>query len=991
MLVKELKKLAREYKIPGRSKMKKKELEKAIEKYQLEEKKQLEKGAGRGARHGEDKADKYSLPKNDCPGDYTRKELVSIAKDCGIKRISKKNMSKLCGEIVKILEKTGEVWRQEKRKRGKRDVIHHIRDEVDIPGNLIRDEVDIPGNLSPIQLVDDENVEKIEIVEDDDVPMYDDEPKLIKEEDIPNHGHWPIHQDEYKTCRVFSNCSKEYSKQNLLDLSVKCGLNIYQRGKRTKTKVQLCNELKDKYGSKKKPKFDRWRNNLEIEKGNFIDLDREINGHYRKPKDFPKKLLNRLRDVGFIVPKYSSPQKVYIHKKKIPRKPSPSREIEMQLEQKDRNCRNAQDLMQYSINEMDKETFIKTAAGYCYDVNDLVQFMIVNRDRNSDPIKKSEKIWNDDMEKATILSHPGLEKEMLEKYYQMLENVQQEKLKRLQIMWDQRDVLQQIGETGFVCLSDQISEFGDEGFEYAPKAIDRLYKIIDKQYNKSEWRKVRAGRIELGQLLDDIPNTCIHGTGMKLSYLFAYFQAELINELGKYVENPLYFPIPNCPYTLSFQIDESRIQYLPDISDSKGNTFTICYYETDESTQRDVGVSDYGRTEVILKREKISFRNGVLISNLKCDVKKYLTKDLWKQFNKAMYHVFSKYKSDIKNKKEQMKQGFHAENETLKGAVEEYIRNKRRAILKYGDISGWDVSNVTDMKEMFLRAYKFNGDLSKWNVSNVTSMGNMFARAKSFNGDLSKWDVSNVTDMGYMFHDAKKFNGDLSKWNASNVTDMGNMFGGAESFNGDLSKWNVSNVTNMQEMFGGAEFNGDLSKWNVSNVTNMKYMFGGSESFDGDLSKWNVSNVTNMEMMFGGITSFNGDISEWNVSNVRNMGGMFVEARSFNGDLSKWNVSNVTDMGDMFRDAESFNGDLSKWNVSNVRDMNGMFIAAQTFNGDLSKWNVSNVTDMGYMFHDAKKFNGDLSKWNVSNVTNMKDMFRDAESFDKKNAPWYFR
>ena len=127
-------------------------------------------------------------------------------------------MSKLCGEIVKTLEKTGEVWRQEKRKKGKRDVIHHIRDEIDIP-----------ENLSPIQLVDDE--EKIELV--DDEKEDENVEKIIQDEDIPNHGHWPIHQDEYKTCRVFSNCSKEYSKQNLLDLAVKCGVNIYQRGKKT--------------------------------------------------------------------------------------------------------------------------------------------------------------------------------------------------------------------------------------------------------------------------------------------------------------------------------------------------------------------------------------------------------------------------------------------------------------------------------------------------------------------------------------------------------------------------------------------------------------------------------------------------------------------------------------------------------------------------------------------------------------------------------------
>ena len=87
----------------------------------------------------------------------------------------------------------------------------------------------------------------------------------------------------------------------------------------------------------------------------------------------------------------------------------------------------------------------------------------------------------------------------------------------------------------------------------------------------------------------------------------------------------------------------------PDISDSKENTFTICYYETDESTPRDFGVSDYGRTEAILKHKKISVRDGVRLSKLKCNnIQKYLTKNLWKQFNEEMYKVFSKYKINDK-------------------------------------------------------------------------------------------------------------------------------------------------------------------------------------------------------------------------------------------------------------------------------------------------------------------------------------------------------
>ena len=52
----------------------------------------------------------------------------------------------------------------------------------------------------------------------------------------------------------------------------------------------------------------------------------------------------------------------------------------------------------------------------------------------------------------------------------------------------------------------------------------------------------------------------------------------------------------------------------------------------------------------------------------------------------------------------------------------------------------------------------------------------MFRDAASFNGDLSGWDVRNVTDMSGMFVDAAAFNGDLSGWDVRNVTDMSGMF-----------------------------------------------------------------------------------------------------------------------------------------------------------------------------------------------------------------------
>ena len=54
------------------------------------------------------------------------------------------------------------------------------------------------------------------------------------------------------------------------------------------------------------------------------------------------------------------------------------------------------------------------------------------------------------------------------------------------------------------------------------------------------------------------------------------------------------------------------------------------------------------------------------------------------------------------------------ENESLRDAVKEWLEDREQAETKYGYISNWDVSNVTNMHWMFIGANSFNQDISKW-------------------------------------------------------------------------------------------------------------------------------------------------------------------------------------------------------------------------------------------------------------------------------------
>ena len=302
------------------------------------------------------------------------------------------------------------------------------------------------------------------------------------------------------------------------------------------------------------------------------------------------------------------------------------------------------------------------------------------------------------------------------------------------------------------------------------------------------------------------------------------------------------------------------------------------------------------------------------------------------------------------------------------------------------DMTGWDTSNVTNMYYMFGFCNKLTEikGLENFNTAKVTNMQFMLTDYQGIELDLSGWDVSSVTNMSQLFDNCLNLQSlNLSGWNTSNVTHMNNMFNNCSSLTTitGLSDLDTSSVTTMENMFNNCSglTSLALSGFDTSNVTNMTAMFK------------NCSNLTFLDVSGAYIKRSELDdiIRQINVlrSDVDNLlqnnGGevhYYNPIMSIGNDraVNGFNTSKVTNMSSMFSGCSKLTSlDVSGFNTSNVAVMNNMFSNCSKLTSlDVSGWDTSSVTTMDAIFYGVLAITSlDLSDWNVQNVTNFKNFF----------------
>ena len=160
---------------------------------------------------------------------------------------------------------------------------------------------------------------------------------------------------------------------------------------------------------------------------------------------------------------------------------------------------------------------------------------------------------------------------------------------------------------------------------------------------------------------------------------------------------------------------------------------------------------------------------------------------------------------------------------------------------KFGLISAWDTSAITDFSDVFRGKATFNDDISLWDVSSGRKFDSMFRDARVFDQNLGWWDMTSATSVSEMFLNANEFRGEgLKFWDLSLVKTAYRMLESTNLYPGInlIGFFRDGQVSNIEQMFRSLRspyYEGYMiSHWNVTKVEYNNNVFEGTNlTFDG--------------------------------------------------------------------------------------------------------------------------------------------------------------
>jgi len=138
--------------------------------------------------------------------------------------------------------------------------------------------------------------------------------------------------------------------------------------------------------------------------------------------------------------------------------------------------------------------------------------------------------------------------------------------------------------------------------------------------------------------------------------------------------------------------------------------------------------------------------------------------------------------------------------EELQNEIKTRMITKNKEVLDLTDISLSE--NITSLALLFTNKSNIKSiDVTGWNVSNVKNMTEMFYYCTSLEEviGLDTWDTSSCESFRKMFYDCNNLEiCDVEKWNIDSLKDCAYMFKNCNKLSLDLTHWDLSNIKHIQ-------------------------------------------------------------------------------------------------------------------------------------------------------------------------------------------------